>query len=172
MMREPQTTVCQSQPSARIVVTGAAGHVGQNLILRLKAQGFADIVAIDKDPVNCARLRDLHPDVNLIETDLARDDGWQSALVGADALIIGHAQLGGADPKIFVSNTIRATEHLVAAAKSAEIPYMIHINSSAVNSAAQTFYAESKKAQEKIALASDIPCAVLQPIRDVRVVRS
>ena len=66
----------------RIAVTGAAGLVGQNLIPRLKARGFTDIVAIDKHPANTAILRRLHPDIRVIEADLAVDDGWQDAVAG------------------------------------------------------------------------------------------
>ena len=51
--------------SLRIAVTGAAGLVGQNLIPRLKARGFTDIVAIDKHPANTAILRRLHPDIHV-----------------------------------------------------------------------------------------------------------
>ena len=55
----------------KIVVTGAAGLVGQNLVPRLKRRGFDDIVAIDKHPANTAILRKLHPDITVIEADLA-----------------------------------------------------------------------------------------------------
>ena len=57
--------------SVRIAVTGAAGLVGQNLIPRLKARGFTDIVAIDKHQANTAILRRLHPDIRVIEANLA-----------------------------------------------------------------------------------------------------
>ena len=56
----------------RIVVTGAAGLVGQNLIPRLKARGYADIVAIDKHRANTRILADLHPDIRVVEADLSR----------------------------------------------------------------------------------------------------
>ncbi len=55
----------------KIVVTGAAGLVGQNLLPRLKARGHTRIVAIDKHPANVRTLRDLHPDITVIEADLA-----------------------------------------------------------------------------------------------------
>jgi uncharacterized protein YbjT (DUF2867 family) len=52
---------------------------------------------------------------------------------------------------------------LISAAKQANVPYHVQISSSVVNSAAVDFYTESKKAQEKLALESGIPCAVLRP---------
>ena len=147
----------------RVVVTGAAGLVGQNLVPRLKARGFTDIVGIDKHPANSAIFRRLHPDVRLIEADLASDDGWQDALSGADALVSAHAQIGGVDPDAFIVNNITATERLIDAALRAKVPYLVQISSSVVNSAAIDAYTESKKAQEKIAVESGIPCAVLRP---------
>ena len=43
--------------SAKIVLTGAAGLVGQNLIVELKAQGYTHLVAIDKHEYNLGILR-------------------------------------------------------------------------------------------------------------------
>lgn len=148
---------------SRIVVTGAAGLVGQNLVPRLKAQGFTDIVGIDKHPANNAIFRKLHSEIRLIEADLAHDDGWQEALFGAEGVISGHAQIGGIDSVAFTANNITATERLVAAAEAANVPYLVQISSSVVNSAAIDHYTESKKVQEEIALNSGIPCAVLRP---------
>ncbi len=149
--------------NGKIVVTGAAGLIGQNLIVRLKQRGYRAIVAIDKHPANTQTLRRLHPDITVIAADLAHDDGWQKSLEGAETLIIGHAQIGGLDPKEFDDNNILATERLMAAAAEAGTPYIVHMSSSVVNSAAIDWYTESKKAQERIVLASGIPTVVLRP---------
>jgi nucleoside-diphosphate-sugar epimerase len=147
----------------RVLVTGAAGLVGQNLIPRLKARGYEDIVAIDKHPANSAIFRSLHPEVTFIEADLAHDDGWQERLQGVGALVSSHAQIGGIDTQAFVDNNILATERLLSAAKAARVPYHVQISSSVINSAAVDNYTETKKVQEKLALESGIPCAVLRP---------
>ncbi|HNA65592.1 MAG TPA: NAD-dependent epimerase/dehydratase family protein, partial [Saprospiraceae bacterium] len=75
----------------KIFITGAAGLVGQNLILRLKNSGKYDIVAVDKHHVNTDKLKELHPDIEVIKADLANDIGWESKLRGADTLIMLHA---------------------------------------------------------------------------------
>ena len=82
---------------------------------------------------------------------------------GADALVSAHAQIGGVDPDAFVANNVTATERLIDAALRAKVPYLVQISSSVVNSAAIDAYTESKKAQEKIAVESGIPCVVLRP---------
>ncbi|HDS1330080.1 TPA: NAD-dependent epimerase/dehydratase family protein, partial [Stenotrophomonas maltophilia] len=55
----------------KIVLTGAAGLVGQNLIVEMKQQGYTRLVAIDKHAHNLEILRSLHPDVETILADLA-----------------------------------------------------------------------------------------------------
>jgi nucleoside-diphosphate-sugar epimerase len=161
MSSDPATQA--SAPRGRIVLTGAAGLVGQNLVPALKERGFTDIVAIDKHPANTKILADLHPDIRVIRADLAHDKGWEEAFAGAEALIVSHAQIGGLDEAPFKHNNVVATERAFAAAEKAGIPYAVQISSSVVNSATIDFYTESKKAQEAIAVQSPIPCVVLRP---------
>lgn len=147
----------------KIVVTGAAGLVGQNLLPRLKARHSGPIVAIDKHPANIQILRQLHPDVEIIEADLTEPGPWQHALEGCTKLIIGHAQIGGLYPTEFVKNNITATERLLDAALQYKVPYVVSISSSVVNSLAVDDYTETKKAQEKLVAQSGIKQVVLRP---------
>jgi nucleoside-diphosphate-sugar epimerase len=146
-----------------IVITGAAGLLGQNLIPRLKARGQGPLVAIDKHPSNVKTLARLHPDVRVIEADLATPGAWQEALAGARALVLNHAQISALSEEPFVANNVTATRHVLEAAKAAGVPYIVHISSSVVNSAARDYYVETKKAQEALVLASSIPCCILRP---------
>ncbi|MGO9895634.1 MAG: NAD-dependent epimerase/dehydratase family protein [Bryobacteraceae bacterium] len=149
--------------SPRIAITGAAGLVGQNLIPRLKAHGYADIVAIDKHAANTAILRRLHPDITVIEANLAHDDGWQEAIAACDVLVCGHAQIGGIDRIAYEENNVVATKRLVEAVKANPKAYIVHISSSVVESAASDWYTKTKEAQENLVLESGIPCIVLRP---------
>jgi nucleoside-diphosphate-sugar epimerase len=146
----------------KIALTGAAGLVGQNLIPRLKARGYRNIVALDKHKANTAILRRLHPDISVIETDLACDDGWQNAMADTDVLILSHAQIGGLDAAAFTANNVTATERVVAAVRG-KSPYVVHLSSSVVESAADDWYVQSKLAQEKLVLASGLRTVVLRP---------
>lgn len=47
----------------KILLTGAAGLVGQNLIVQLKLKGYRNIVAIDKHASNLNIIKQLHPEV-------------------------------------------------------------------------------------------------------------
>lgn len=147
---------------AKIAITGAAGLVGQNLIPRLKARGYRDIVAIDKHPANTALLRQLHPDVTVVEADLAGEGDWQRSIAGVDVIVICHAQIGGLDRAAYARNNIEATERLLAAAARPDV-YLVHVSSSVVKSMAKDDYVWSKEAQEKLVLASGFSAIVLRP---------
>jgi nucleoside-diphosphate-sugar epimerase len=147
----------------KIVITGAAGLVGQNLIARLKQRGGPAIVAIDKHKANTQTLRTLHPDIEVVEADMAEPGAWQDALRGADSIVIGHAQIGGLQQDEFTRNNLTATERLLDAVAKNGGCHLVHLSSSVVKSAAIDFYTESKKAQEALVLASGNPVVVLRP---------
>ena len=147
----------------KIVVTGAAGLVGQNLIARLKVDPALRIVGIDKHPSNTRALARLHPEIEVIAADLSVAGPWVEAFQDADAVVQLHAQIGGLDWREFETNNITATEKVLAAMKAAQVPYLVDISSSVVNSLAVDFYTESKKAQEKLVAESGIPHATLRP---------
>jgi len=147
----------------KIVITGAAGLVGQNLVPRLKRQNLGELVAIDKHPKNTAILRQLHPELRVIEADLAEPGLWQQELEGCTHLMIGHAQIGGLFPEEYVRNNITATERLLEAALKYKVPYAVSISSSVVNSMAVDDYTETKKAQEALEVASGMKQVVLRP---------
>jgi len=147
----------------RIVITGAAGLVGQNLVVRLKRRGFSALTGIDKHAANTPVLARLHPEITVIGADLARAGGWEQAFAGADVLVLAHAQIGGEDGAAFEANNITATENVLRVAEAAGVGYIVHLSSSVVNSAAHDFYTETKKAQEALVAACPIPHVVLRP---------
>jgi nucleoside-diphosphate-sugar epimerase len=147
----------------KIVITGAAGLVGQNLVPLLKQRGLGEIVAVDKHPTNTVTLRRLHPEIRVVEADLAEPGPWQDELNGCTHLVIGHAQIGGLYHEEFVRNNIRATEQLLEAALRYKVQYAVSISSSVVNSKAVDDYTETKKAQEALTAASGIQQVVLRP---------
>jgi nucleoside-diphosphate-sugar epimerase len=150
-------------PSDKIVVTGAAGLVGQNLIPRLKARNIGQLVCIDKHVKSTETLRGLHPDIRVITADLADSGGWESELEGCSHLVVCHAQIGGIHQSEFLRNNIAATERLLDAALRFRVSYVVSISSSVVNSRAIDDYTETKKAQEALIASSGIDQIVLRP---------
>ena len=147
----------------KIVITGCAGLVGQNLVLKLKESGYQKIVAIDKSEFNLNILSNMHPDIETILADLSCDDGWQNTLSDCAALVHGHAQIGGLNAQEFIENNIVASKRVMSEAKARAVPYVVNISSSVVNSMAIDDYTETKKMQEKLVAESGIEQIILRP---------
>jgi nucleoside-diphosphate-sugar epimerase len=148
---------------SKIVITGAAGLVGQNLLVELKQQGYENLVAIDKHEYNLGILRQLHPHVTTIVADLAESSEWTKAFDGAACCVQLHAQITGKHPELFERNNIDATRKVLDAIEAHRVPYLVHISSSVVNSVANDDYTNTKKAQEKLVAQSGIRHCVLRP---------
>jgi nucleoside-diphosphate-sugar epimerase len=149
--------------SRRIVLTGGAGLVGQNLILSLKRNGYGPITSIDRSGAGNAVIRKLHPDVTVIDADLADDGDWERHLESASAVVLLQAQISGLAYAQFMRNTLASTERVLAAAGRYNVPYLVHVSSSVVNSLADDFYSRSKRAQEDLVRASGLRCMILRP---------
>jgi nucleoside-diphosphate-sugar epimerase len=147
----------------KIVLPGGAGLVGQNLVARLKDAGHKDIVVLDKHRKNLEILKSVQPDITAQYADLAFPGDWTQHLVGADVVVMLQAQIGGNDYNEFVRNNVESTRCVLDAIKLHQVPYLVHISSSVVESVADDFYTRSKIAQEQLVLASGVPCPVLRP---------
>lgn len=148
----------------KIVLPGGAGLVGQNLVARLKAKGYTNIVVIDKHQTNLAVLRQVQPDVVAEFADLAEPGLWQKHIEDADVVVMLQAQIGGNDYQEFVRNNVDASGLILAVIQSRTVkPYLVHISSSVVESVADDFYTRTKKDQETLVLESGIACPILRP---------
>jgi nucleoside-diphosphate-sugar epimerase len=148
----------------RIVLPGGAGLVGQNLVARLRDQGFDNIVVLDKHEANLSILRQIQPEICSEYADLAEPGPWQEHVRSADVVVMLQAQIGGLHYDEFIRNNVTATELILESIKDAsEQPYLVHISSSVVESVADDFYTRSKRAQEQLILDSGISCPILRP---------
>jgi nucleoside-diphosphate-sugar epimerase len=147
----------------KIVLPGGAGLVGQNLVARLMAKGYTNIVVLDKHRPNLEVLKSVQPDITVEYADLAEPGEWTRQFVEADVVVMLQAQIGGNDYQEFVRNNIDSTRLILEAIKVNNVPYLVHISSSVVESVADDFYTNTKKEQEKMVLDSGIECPVLRP---------
>lgn len=149
--------------SAKIILPGGAGLVGQNLAARLTRRGYTNIVVLDKHRANLDVLRRVQPGIVAEYADLAEPGEWQRQFAGASVVVMLQAQIGGNEYAEFVRNNVTASVHILDAIKTHGVPRLVHISSSVVESAADDFYTRSKKEQEALVLASGIACPILRP---------
>ena len=147
----------------KIILPGGAGLVGQNLVARLKAKGYKSIVVLDKHRANLAILKQVQPDITVEYADLAEPGDWLRHFEGAEVVVMLQAQIGGNDYQEFVRNNVDSTRLILEAIKRHKVPYLVQISSSVLESAADDFYTNTKKDQERIVLESGIPCPILRP---------
>lgn len=147
----------------RVLIAGAAGLVGQNLVPKLKLASDCSILAVDKHPQNTKILRELHPEIDVIQADLADPGPWSSEARQCDVVVMLQAQIGGLEKEAFTRNNITSTNRILEAVSGGSTKYLCHISSSVVNSKAVDLYTESKKAQERVVESSSLPHVVLRP---------
>jgi nucleoside-diphosphate-sugar epimerase len=147
----------------KIVLPGGAGLVGQNLVARLRARGYTDIVVLDKHEHNLAVLRKTQDGITVENADLARPGTWQRHFEGAHTVVMLQAQIGGIDYQEFADNNVSSTQLILEEIRKHKIPQLVHISSSVVESVADDFYTRSKKEQERIVRESGIECPILRP---------
>jgi nucleoside-diphosphate-sugar epimerase len=147
----------------KIILPGGAGLVGQNLVARLREMGYRNIVVLDKHRNNLSILENTHQDITAEYADLAESGLWAHHFADADVVVMLQAQIGGNDYQDFVRNNVDSTRCVLDAIKLHQVPYLVHISSSVVESVADDFYTRSKIAQEQLVLASGVPCPVLRP---------
>ena len=147
----------------KIILPGGAGLVGQNLVVRLKARGYTNLVILDKHRANLDVLRRLHPELTCEYADLAERGEWERHFGDARAVVMLQAQIGGTDYVDFERNNLQSTRHVLDAIRAGKVAQLIHISSSVVQSVADDYYTNTKKAQEAMVRESGIACPILRP---------
>ena len=149
--------------NAKLIITGAAGLVGQNLVAQLLDMGYTNIQALDKNEANLAILKKLHPGVQVTAADLSRPGEWEHAFEGGRRLFLLQAQITADTPEPFNRNTLESTSLVIEAAQKHGLHFTVFVGSSVVNSVADDNYTRSKKTQEEMMLGSGLPCVVVRP---------
>ena len=147
----------------KIILPGGAGLVGQNLVARLLDKGYKNIVVLDKHRANLAILKKTQPQIITEYADLAEIGDWQQHFIGADVVVMLQAQIGGNNYQEFVRNNIDSTRNILNTVKDQNIPNLVHISSSVVESVSNDYYTNTKKEQEDMVLKSGISAPILRP---------
>ena len=105
----------------------------------------------------------MHPEITAECADLAEPGEWQQHFQRADVVVMLQAHIGGIIYRDFVRDNIDSTRLILNEIKKNDVPYLVHISSSVVQSTADDYYTNTKKEQERIVLESGISCPVLRP---------
>jgi nucleoside-diphosphate-sugar epimerase len=156
--------VSQSRSTAvrRVLVTGAAGMVGQNLVPRLLVRGI-EVKALDKSEPALRVLASRAPGATFQVADFAEEAGWAESFAGMDAVIDLKGQITSADYSLHQRNNAVASARILAACERHRIPHLIHLSSSVVISKASDAYTETKRRGEDAVRASLVPHTILRP---------
>lgn len=147
----------------KIVITGGAGLVGQNLVRLLVADGFENITVVDKDADSLAAMKRDCPGVTAVHADLAEPGSWRAEFEGGRGVVQLQAQVTAKEGERFERNTVRSTANVLSGCKEHGIDYIVHVSSSVVNSVADDDYTRSKKTQERMVTDSGIEHCILRP---------
>ena len=149
----------------KVVLTGGAGLVGQNLVTHLEGRRDLELTVIDKHRHNLEILHTLHPSVGIVLADLAEPGPWETELAGADTLVQLHAQVTALDEEPFRRNNVVATKRVLAAAEHHGVPFLVHVSSMVVESAYDADpYSRTKREQERLVVEGPVPHCVLRPV--------
>ena len=116
------------QATAKLVVTGAAGLVGQNLVLILRETDYTNVVAIDKQSSNLRLLGELNLGVKTVEADLAEPGSWEQEFEGADTALVLHAQITGKTSVPFRRNNVDASARVFMSVRSIVVCRALYTN--------------------------------------------
>jgi 2-alkyl-3-oxoalkanoate reductase len=111
----------------RVVVTGAAGMLGANLVRRLLDDGHR-VTGVDLRPSMVAP----HPALTHLAGDIRDSALLATAVTGADAVIHTAAALPSYPADVIRSVIVDGTRAVLAAATAAGVPRVVHISSTAV----------------------------------------
>lgn len=135
-----------------ILVTGAAGTIGSELVRGLLARGFlVRALLLPNDPF-ASRLSALG--CERFEADITRPDSLKGAFEGVDTVYHLAAVVLARDPAVFEQVNVGGTRHVAEAAAASGVGHFIHVSSASVVYPRTTPYSRSKRACERIVQAA------------------
>ena len=146
----------------KIIVTGAAGLVGQNLVQMLVKSEFF-VVALDKNEHNLSLLKKINPNVKCVVADCSQQGTWMQLFKDSFAVVQLQAQIAAPSRELFERNNISSVNFVLAACKQYRIKHLVHLSSSVVISVATDDYTTTKRLGEIEVRRSGVSHTIFRP---------
>ena len=143
-----------------ILVTGANGFVGRNLVGRLRKDGIA-VRALVRNPAKAARLRDLGAE--LAEGDISNPSSLETAVKGCDRVVHLVGIIQEAPGVTFKGVHIDGTRNVLDAAKKEGVKQFFLQSALGTRPNAKSQYHRTKWEAEELVRASGLPFTILRP---------
>jgi uncharacterized protein YbjT (DUF2867 family) len=143
-----------------ILVTGANGFVGRNLVGRLRKDGIA-VRALVRNVAKAARLRDLGAE--LAEGDISNPSSLEAAMQGCEKVVHLVGIIQEAPGVTFKGVHVDGTRKLLEAAKKAGVRHFIYQSALGSRPNAKSQYHRTKWEAEELVRASGLPFTILRP---------
>jgi dihydroflavonol-4-reductase len=159
----------------KILVVGASGFVGKNLVLQYAQK---ENVSILVRPTSKIDLLTDHPRIRIIYGDLEKNLGLTQALHGIDVVIHCAARTMGRSYWEFYRTNTQGTAHLINAMRRMDVHRLLYLSShaacgpSCVDKPLQecdrrspiSFYGRTKHLAEKLVMESGLAFTIIRPV--------
>ena len=146
-----------------ILVTGAAGYLGNQTVKKLVAQGRPVRALVRKRTKAALRLADVAGQIDIVEGDVTRPESLTPAMRDVSAVIHYVAIAMEKGGQTYESVNYRGTVNVLNAAEAAGVKRFINMSQNGASSALPyRFLASKGRAQEAVA-ASDMAWTALRP---------
>ncbi len=143
-----------------ILVTGANGFVGRNLVRRLQKDGIA-VRALVRNAAKAARLRDLGAE--LVDGDISNLSSLEAAMEGCEKVIHLVGIIQEAPGVTFKGVHVDGTRNLLETAKKVGVRHFIYQSALGSRPNAKSQYHRTKWEAEELVRASGLPFTILRP---------
>jgi uncharacterized protein YbjT (DUF2867 family) len=146
-----------------ILVTGASGYVGNNLVRRLVGAGKPVRAMVHNREKAEARLADLRDRVEIVAGDVTRPDTLTPAMRGVEAVVHLVAVAIERGERTYEQVNTQGTINVVDAARAAGIRRMIYMGQNGSDSASPHRFLASKGRAQDVVTASGLDWTALRP---------
>lgn len=148
-----------------LVITGANGFVGRQLLATLASRGVDEVVALARNGESLEALPYWRRAWRAVSCDLTRDVVPTVEIARGATVLHLAAGTGKLAPSVMTAVNIEGTRRVLQAARAAHAAHVIYVSSIAAAFRDRRWYpyAESKREAERLVAAGGVPFSVVRP---------